>query len=189
MSWYEKLNGYFPVEEMKSKQHMEVLLEEKTEYKKSESEKHVLMYVEEKNFIFVDYLLVTKHARGEGLGKKLLDELKKKQKPIILEVEPAMRNDQDSIKRLNFYKREDFVHASSIIYKRKSLATKKENKMEIIYWSPKNVSEEAILGAMKHIYKEVHTYKDTVLYGQRYQPVEEVLQMESGQAEDILQTI
>ena len=34
MSWYEKLNGYFPVEEMKSKQHIEVLLDEKKEYKK-----------------------------------------------------------------------------------------------------------------------------------------------------------
>ena len=189
MSWYEKLNGYFPVEEMKSKQHIEVLLDEKKEYKKSESEKHVLLYVEEKDFIFVDYLLVTKHARGEGLGKRLLDGLKKKQKPIILEVEPAMKNDQDSIKRLNFYKRENFVHASSIIYKRRSLATKKENKMEILYWSPEEVSEVEILRAMKRIYENVHTYKDTVIYGQRYQPVKEVLQLESSQTEDILQAI
>lgn len=28
-TWYEKLAEYFPVEEMKSKQHMELLLKEK----------------------------------------------------------------------------------------------------------------------------------------------------------------
>lgn len=36
MSWYKKLNEYFPVEEMKSQQHGEMLLKEKKEvyYKK-----------------------------------------------------------------------------------------------------------------------------------------------------------
>ncbi len=29
MNWYEKLNKYFPIEEMKSKEHMETLLKEK----------------------------------------------------------------------------------------------------------------------------------------------------------------
>ena len=29
MHWYEKLNQYFPVEEMKSKEHMETLLKDR----------------------------------------------------------------------------------------------------------------------------------------------------------------
>ena len=29
MSWYDKLNEYFPIEEMKSKKHIDILLEEK----------------------------------------------------------------------------------------------------------------------------------------------------------------
>ncbi|MBM7707616.1 hypothetical protein JOD03_002563 [Chryseomicrobium aureum] len=29
MNWYEKLNQYFPVEEMKSKEHMDALLNKK----------------------------------------------------------------------------------------------------------------------------------------------------------------
>lgn len=79
MNWYEKLNQYFPVDEMKSRDHMETLLADKGNvYIKDESPKHVLMYVEFDNFIFVDYLFVSKEARGEGLGRKLLNQLKEK---------------------------------------------------------------------------------------------------------------
>ncbi|MEH7121086.1 GNAT family N-acetyltransferase, partial [Neobacillus vireti] len=90
MHWYEKLNQYFPIEEMKSKEHMETLLKERSEiYHKDEGPNHVLMYVELENFIFIDYLFVSKNARGQGLGNKLLEKMKCKGKPIILEVEPV----------------------------------------------------------------------------------------------------
>lgn len=83
--WYEKLAEYFPVEEMKSKQHMELLLKEKGDiYHKEESDNHVMMYVETDDFIFVDYLFVAKQARGEGLGKKLLERLKKSKNRLYL---------------------------------------------------------------------------------------------------------
>ncbi|MGN1401520.1 MAG: GNAT family N-acetyltransferase [Bacillus sp. (in: firmicutes)] len=189
MSWYEKLNEYFPIEEMKSKQHVETLLKEKEDYYKSESDKHVLLYVEKEDYIFVDYLLVSKKARGEGLGKKLLAELKEKNKIIVLEVEPAIQDVPDSFKRLNFYKREQFKHASSIIYRRISLATKEENEMEILYWSPTDVSEKKILSTMKQVYKEFHTYKDKYIYGKSYQPADEVLQMETKAKGNILRAI
>ena len=90
MNWYEKLNQYFPVEEMKSREHMELLLKERGDiYHKDEGEHHVLMYVELDNFIFIDYLFVSKDARGMGLGHKLLYKMKEKGKPIILEVQPV----------------------------------------------------------------------------------------------------
>lgn len=137
MHWYEKLNQYFPIEEMKSREHMETLLKERSDiYHKDEGSKHILMYVELDHFIFIDYLLVSKNARGEGLGYKLLEKLKQKEKPIILEVEPINYEDSDSEKRLHFYKREGFKHAQSIGYERRSLATKELNAMEIPYWAP-----------------------------------------------------
>jgi len=188
MSWYDKLNQYFPVEEMKSKKHMEILLAEKKEvYHKDESADHVLMYVEFDSFIFIDYLWVSPKTRGQGLGHQLIEKLKKKNKPIILEVEPVDYSDSDTEKRLRFYQREEFAHAHTIGYTRRSLATGEENDLEILYWSPKNESEEEIFEQMKKIYQDIHTYKDEELYGEAYQPVDRVLTYdEESKRENIL---
>jgi GNAT superfamily N-acetyltransferase len=176
MHWYEKLNQYFPIVEMKSKEHMEALLKERSDiYYKDEGPYHVLMYVELDYFIFIDYLLVLKESRGQGLGHKLLEKLKGKNKPIILEVEPVNYEDSDTEKRLQFYKREGFLHAQSIGYHRRSLATKEINSMEILYWAPHHESEEVIFDAMRKTYNLIHTYKDTDFYGEPYQPADEVL--------------
>ncbi|MDQ0255402.1 GNAT superfamily N-acetyltransferase [Evansella vedderi] len=181
MNWYEKLNQYFPIEEMKSKEHMELLLKEKKEvYKKDDGPNHVLMYVEMNDFIFIDYLFVSKDARGQGLGKKLLDKLKKKGKPIILEVEPIDYEDTDTQKRQRFYHREGFKHAKSIGYRRRSLDTGKVTELEILYWSPADESEESIYEKMLHTYENIHTYKDQQLYGQTYDEPEEVLTFDQG---------
>ncbi|KZB92012.1 acetyltransferase [Bacillus sp. VT 712] len=185
MNWYEKLSQYFPIEEMKSKKHLELLLSEQSEiYNKDEGPHHVLMYVETDEFIFIDYLFVSKDARGQGLGGKLINKLKDHQKPIILEVEPVDYADSDSEKRLHFYKREGFKHATSIGYKRRSLATNEVNQMEILYWSPTEESEESILNSMKKTYELIHTYKDKEIYGEKYQPVDEVLVLDKNR-EDI----
>jgi len=191
MHWYEKLNQYFPVEEMKSREHMETLLKERSDiYHKDEGKHHVLMYVELDNFVFIDYLFVSKDARGQGLGHKLLEKMKQKGKPIILEVEPVNYEDTDTEKRLRFYKREGFEHAQSIGYARRSLATNEVNKMEILYWAPNNESEEVIFDAMKKTYDMIHTYKDQKFYGDSYQPVEEVLTFnEDVETENILEEI
>ncbi|WP_042460371.1 GNAT family N-acetyltransferase [Neobacillus dielmonensis] len=176
MHWYEKLNQYFPIEEMKSREHMETLLKERSDiYHKDEGPHHVLMYVEGEHFIFIDYLFVSKESRGQGLGHQLLKKLKRKGKPIILEVEPVNYEDSDTEKRLRFYKREGFEHAQSIGYERRSLATNEINKMEILYWAPNDESEEMIFEAMKKTYEGIHTYKDKHFYGESYQPTEEVL--------------
>jgi len=176
MHWYEKLNQYFPIEEMKSREHMETLLEERSDiYHKDEGPNHVLMYAELENFIFIDYLFVSKNARGQGLGHKLMEKMKQRGKPIILEVEPINYEDSDTEKRLRFYKREGFEHAQSIGYKRRSLATNEINEMEILYWSPNGESEKAIFDAMKKTYDLIHTYKDKQFYGESYDPSKEVL--------------
>ncbi|MCY9183697.1 GNAT family N-acetyltransferase [Bacillus halotolerans] len=176
MNWYEKLSEYFPIEELKSKAHMEALLKERSDiYHKDEGKHHILMFAEFESFIFVDYLYVSKDARGQGLGGKLIAKLKKKNKPILLEVEPVDEDYADTEKRLRFYQREHFKHAQSIGYRRRSLATNEVNKMEILYWSPKTESEEEILEAMKQTYENIHTYKDEKWYGESYEKTDEVL--------------
>ncbi|MFD1040713.1 GNAT family N-acetyltransferase [Virgibacillus byunsanensis] len=191
MNWYEKLNKYFPVEEMKSKEHMEMLLKEKGDvYYKDESPDHVMMYADFKSFIFIDYVWVSSRSRGEGIGHKLLDKLKEKNKPIILEVEPVDYDDTDTEKRLHFYQREGFTHAQSIGYSRRSLATREETPMEILYWSPSDESEDVIYEKMKTMYEDIHTYKDEELYGESYQPVDEVLSYdEDSKSDDIFGSI
>ncbi|RWZ55144.1 N-acetyltransferase [Halobacillus fulvus] len=188
MNWYEKLNEYFPVEEMKSKEHMETLLKEKSDvYYKDEGEHHVLMYAEFDSFLFIDYVYVSTASRGQGLGHKLIEKMKAKGKPIILEVEPVDYEETDTAKRLRFYQREGFKHAQSIGYSRKSLATNEPNQMEILYWSPGDESEQDIYEKMKKMYTQIHTYKDKQFYGKSYQDVDEVLTIDQDrEADDIL---
>lgn len=191
MNWYEKLNEYFPIEEMKSKKHMEILLDEKGDvYYKDESPEHVLMYAEFKTFLFIDYLWVSSKTRGQGIGHQLIENLKAKNKPIILEVEPIDYDDTDSEKRLRFYNREGFTHAQSIGYNRRSLATNEETQLEILYWSPNADAEEVIFEQMKKMYNDIHTYKDKEIYGKAYQSVDEVLSYdENRDSENILETL
>lgn len=180
MDWFEKLNEYFPIHEMKSKKHMEMLLKERGDvYYKDESDDHVMMYAEFDEFIFIDYLYVAGHTRGKGVGHKLLQKLKQKNKPIILEVEPVDYEDTDTKKRLHFYKREAFQHASSIGYSRRSLETNEKSPLEILYWSPTNETEEevekAVFKQVHHLYENIHTYKDKEVYGQSYEKIDDVL--------------
>ncbi|UFU00570.1 GNAT family N-acetyltransferase [Radiobacillus kanasensis] len=185
MNWYEKLNKYFPVEEMKSREHMEMLLKEKGDvYYKDEGPHHVLMYAEFNEFIFIDYVYVSSQSRGQGIGHKLMEKLKAKQKPIILEVEPVDYEDSDSEKRLRFYQREGFEHAQSIGYTRRSLATNEVNPMEILYWSPEDADEETIYKQMRKMYEDIHTYKDKELYGKSYQSADEVLSYDQTRDSD-----
>lgn len=188
MNWYEKLNKYFPIEEMKSKEHMDMLLKEKGDvYYKDESPDHVLMFAEFDTFIFIDYVWVSTETRGQGTGHKIMEKLKQKGKPIILEVEPVDYEDTDTEKRLRFYQREGFTHAQSIGYTRRSLATNEETPMEILYWSPNDDSEDVIYEKMKHMYDNIHTYKDEEIYGKAYQPVDEVLSYDTDRdSHDIL---
>ena len=52
------------------------------------------------------------------------------------------------------------------------------NELEIMYWSPTGESEHSIYEKMKKVYEKIHTYKDEELYGETYQPVEDVLTVE-----------
>lgn len=184
MHWYEQLRRYFPIEEMKSQAHIEALLKERSDvYHVDHGPQHVLVYIEAASFVFVDYLLVAQAARGQGLGRQLLDRLKAKGKPIVLEVEPQDYADTDTLKRQRFYQREGFRHAERLLYERRSLATQQMNTLEILYWCPDaTTTDEAVYAHMKAIYEHIHTYRDLEFYGESYDPVHEVLTLETETA-------
>ncbi|MEH7074512.1 GNAT family N-acetyltransferase [Neobacillus drentensis] len=174
--WYSRLTSYFPEREMKSKQHFEVLFQEKLEtYKLLEGPDHMVIYLDQPDYIFIDFILVFGNSRGKGRGSMVLNELKQWGKPIILEVEPANLKDPDSEKRIRFYEKHGFVKQDSISYERIHVVTNELNKMDIFCWSPIHRNEDWVFDRIKNAYEEVHAYKIEELYGRKPQHVSEVL--------------
>lgn len=175
-NWYTRLADYFPEKEMKSKKHFEILFHEKQGiYQLMEGPDYIIVYLEESDFIFVDYILVSGSYRGKGVGSKVLEKIKKKGKAIILEVEPVILNDPDSEKRIRFYEKNGFLKMDSIGYERIHMVTNELNKMDVFCWSPGYINEQWVFDRMQVIYEHVHTYKARELYGCDPQPVSDVL--------------
>jgi len=176
--WFIKLREYFPAKEMKSEEHMKMLFEHKPEfYKLDESPQHTLVYFEKPDFLFIDYILVSSTSRGSGLGSKIMNGVKNKNKAIVLEVDPVTPGDPESAKRVRFYERLDFKKAPSIEYVRNHPITGEKSVMDIFYWSPEAESEEWVLKKMMEAYEEVHAFKSEDLYGIEPQPASHVLQL------------
>lgn len=186
MNWYDKLNAYFPVEEMKSKSQLDALLEEKGDiYHKEEGPYHIIMYAEFEDFIFIDFLWVSEEARGKGIGKQVMESLKRKNKPIMLEVEPVNVEDLDTEKRIRFYKKQGFQVIEAINYLFQAFMSKTETKLDIMCWSDSNISEKEVYEKMKLVYEEIHTYKVEEIYGVTAKPTKNVINIAkvSGQGE------
>ncbi len=174
-NWFNRLKEYFPEREMKSRKHFEILLEEQAMYQIMEDEDYIVVYFEQEEYLFIDYILVTGNNRSKGVGSKVLNELKSKGKAIILEVEPISPLDPDSEKRVRFYSRHDFLQMYSIGYERIHMVTNELSKMDILCWSQNHVTEEWVLDQMKEIYTKVHAYKAKEIYGRNPQSVTDVL--------------
>lgn len=161
MGWYQKLAQYFPDEEMKRKEHLEGLIYSNPNYKKVENEQYILLYGDYEEFVFVDYVLVSKEARGQGIGSQIIDELKEKQKVIVLEVEPVDPNDPDTAKREQFYLANDFQKAEEIIYYLDvGVSAPELQQMEIYYWSPQGTeSVEQLRSYLIQAYQDIHLYQ------------------------------
>ncbi|WP_409291639.1 GNAT family N-acetyltransferase [Peribacillus sp. SCS-37] len=173
--WYTKLREYFPEREMKSEEQMKLLFSDKEAYKREMGPEYVLVYLEKDDFIFVDYVLISSTNRGNGIGSKLMNRLKKKKKPIVLEVEPITAADPDSKKRVQFYEKNGFKKAGSILYQRRHVITDELNNMDVFFWSPERRSEQWIYSKMQEVYTEVHSYKAAMVYDNPMQEVGEVL--------------
>ncbi|TWT28372.1 GNAT family N-acetyltransferase [Planomicrobium sp. CPCC 101110] len=177
-SWFSSLRDYFPVKEMKSENHMKQLFKEKPDgYKLDEGPQYTLVYFEKPDFLFIDYILVNSSSRGSGLGSKIIDRVKKKNKMIILEVDPISQEDPETAKRVRFYQKQNFKKVPSIQYVRKHPITGERSEMDIFYWSPNTESEDWVMEKMKEAYEEVHAFKGEELYGAPPQTADEVLQL------------
>ncbi|GAA0380429.1 GNAT family N-acetyltransferase [Bacillus horti] len=182
MGWYQKLNQYFPEEEMKKKQQLEDLVRRNTNYKKAETEQYILLYGEYEEFVFVDYVLVDKKARGLGIGSHIFEELKEKEKVIVLEVEPVVENDPDTARREQFYLGNGFKKAEDIIYYRDVGETSEElNQMEVYYWSPQgSESMEDIRNYMIIVYEDIHHFQYDDYFDRQTPDPEELVQIEQS---------
>mmetsp|Transcript_10377 Transcript_10377/g.38488 ORF Transcript_10377/g.38488 Transcript_10377/m.38488 type:complete len:233 (+) Transcript_10377:4568-5266(+) len=186
-SFYTKLNHYFPDAEMKKPEHFVSLLNEKPSlYLKEESEEHVLMYSNHDDFLCIDYVWVSEKSRGLGIGKKLLNNLKNRGKPIYLEVEQPTHDDPDSLKRLKFYSREGFRHANQISYVRKASLTGERIEMEILYWAPEELPQQNIVHHMREFYREIHRHRCMEFYGRELDAPAKVLTLEQQEKDDML---
>lgn len=177
-SWFSSLRDYFPAKEMKSENHMKQLFEKKPEgYKLDEGPQYTLVYFEKPDFLFIDYVLVNSSSRGSGLGSKIIERIKKKNKMIILEVDPISQEDPETAKRVRFYQKQNFKKVPSIEYVRKHPITGERSEMDIFYWSPNNESDEWVMAKMKEAYEEVHAFNGEELYGAPPQTADEVLRL------------
>lgn len=183
-TWFLKLREYFPAKEMKSHAHMKRLFTEKSNvYKLDEGPQYTLVYFEKDDFLFIDYVLVSSSSRDSGLGSKVMERVKKKNKAVILEVDPVSSSDPESGKRVRFYEKLKFKKAPSINYVRKHPVTGERSEMDIFYWSPESVSEEWVFEKMKEAYEEVHAYDNESFYNKPAQPSKEVLQLEHARSQ------
>lgn len=177
MEWYERLNEYFPEHEMKDPRQMQALIEEKDVYHKEETDDYIMLYAEFPTFIFIDYLLINPETRGKGIGTKVLNKLKQKGKAILLEVEPIDREDEDTLKRVNFYRKNGFVKADRIVYQRED-ESGEPYEMKIYYWSPEeDLPQEVILEKMAKACQEIHNFRSKRYYGRVVADPDEVLRL------------
>lgn len=184
MGWYQKLNNYFPEEEMKKKEQLEALIEQNPHYKKVETDQYLVLFGEYEDFIFVDYIIVDKKARGQGLGTKILEELKAKGKNLILEVEPVDADDPDTIKREHFYLDNGFAKAEHIEYYRDvGEDTPVLNAMELYYCSPQGeISEEMIRKQMITAYHDIHHFHYDEYFDRNIPLPEALVQLEDTES-------
>lgn len=175
MNWYEKLNNYFPEEEMKTKEQLKDLIEDQKVYHKEETEDYLVLYAEFPDFIFIDYLLVTSNRRGKGIGTRILNQYKEKNKMILLEAEPPDDEDVDTERRLAFYKRNGFRIANHIEYRRED-EDGDAFYMNILYWPANEVSQEVIMDRMAKACQTIHNFRSRRYYGREIANPEEVLE-------------
>ena len=67
----------------------------------------LILYWDFGAYIYVEHFCAEPSMRGHGLGTLILAELAKKNKPIILEIDPP--EDEISVRRQHFYQRLGFV--------------------------------------------------------------------------------
>jgi GNAT superfamily N-acetyltransferase len=176
VNWYNRLNEYFPEEEMKAYGQLRDLIHDQDMYHKEETEDYLILYGEFSSFVFVDYLLVKQKVRGKGVGSRVIQKLKAKGKPILLEVEPVDPEVADTQKRVRFYRRNGFKLADRVHYERET-EDGDTFTLNIHYWSPKPIGQKTIMNMMAQACDKIHNFRSKQHYGRLQADPDKVLEL------------
>ena len=124
----EYMESDFSDDELPKYEHFVELIEDEKEipyvYMEEDVIKAYIVCIEKNGYILISHLAVLKKYRGQGIGTKLLEEIKefyKKEKAIILESEAEdsadeKRDLQTIIRRQKFYERCGFIPYNNLDY-------------------------------------------------------------------------
>ena len=116
---YSDMTGQFPVEELKTYEHFLKYFDNDNYCFYMADDIGYILFANIDNYIWVDYLAVFEKYRSMGFGSKILDLIKKEFKNyngIFFEVEKVDENKINTIKRKNFYIKNDVYPIDNIEY-------------------------------------------------------------------------
>ncbi len=101
----------FPLKERRVLKEQKDILNDRnynmTCYRKNDTLIAIAFYWEIDNYTFLEHFAINNNLRGESYGSKILKKFIDDNESIILEIEPVI--DEITQRRLNFYKRLNFV--------------------------------------------------------------------------------
>lgn len=114
-----------------------------------------IAYWEFEKFIFIEHLAVSEKLRGRGLGQKIINEMKNNKKPLILEVELPDMKDINTLRRIEFYERQDFKLCNYDYYQPPLNKTDEKTPMKIMVYND-ILNNEKFYDIRNILYKEVY---------------------------------
>ncbi len=156
---YTLMQQNFPIDEFRTYKHQKSLLDNPNYqilvlYTKNNDIKAFIETWEFDKYIYVDHLVVNPDFQGQGIGTKLLLELKNStNKTIVLEVEPPVTLIQK--RRIEFYTKNNFF-LNPYPYIQPPISPGKNTIPLMIMTSDKEMSENEFNEIVSLLYQEVY---------------------------------
>lgn len=112
----------------------------------------IAFYWELDGLIFLEHLAVKEDMRSLGIGSHVLDLLKEKGKPIVLEIEPPVNDITE--RRYSFYKRAGFVMNPYYHIQAKYHVGDPDLELKILSY-PKVLTEKTYTDFYKYMLREI----------------------------------
>lgn len=110
------------------------------------------------DYIYIEHLAIDKHLQGQGLGKKAVLDIIKKEKPIVLEVEIPSSNLEvlAENRRIRFYEQLGFVLLPFPYYQPAYDGSGEKIPLSLMIRCNKSLNENDFISVRNKIYKIVH---------------------------------
>ena len=112
----------------------------------------IIFYWDLDDLIFLEHFATKPHLRGNGIGARAIELLKAKGKTILLEIEPP--EDEITIRRFNFYKRNGFVLNNHHHIQAKYHLGDEDCELKILSY-PEEISEERYRKFYEYMTREI----------------------------------